>query len=199
MTQETYNTMKKTYTKSRTVNANDYLRKCAEAEWPNAQIDMPYMPNPHEEITILEEVDPRDVPEGVAPLPEPWLAFLYEPILVEGAGKSPYWNHYEGEWKKEHTCEKRSFGFVHAIDVRTDFAKEHYPEIVDCYRDEPFMQPEPQVDQENQSQKQGSICDEFDEWWGDITERLGDCGVMGLGFRVACEKAFKAGQASKEA
>src|SRR6056297_2173251 len=87
----------------------------------------------------VEEIDPRQVPEGCPPLPKPWLAFL---------GKGPLWNCRDtyrlntsiwqclddslDSWDNPGS-NGMSKSCYYAIDVRTDFAKEHFPEIVACY------------------------------------------------------------------
>lgn len=97
---------------------------------------------------IAEETHPRDVPEGVPPLPgdKPWLAYVPSEDVISSGRQNPVYHStfgkdgevwHSGQWGgyPDHN--------YYAIDVRTDFAKENFPDIVECYRDCSFMQPEP--------------------------------------------------------
>ena len=84
----------------------------------------------------VEEVNPRDVPEGVTPLPDdkPWLAYVgLEPDFFGKHDGNGVWFHSKfygkGVWKPGFS----TMGGGHiAIDVRTDFAKQHFPQIVEA-------------------------------------------------------------------
>jgi hypothetical protein len=105
-------------------------------------------------ITIKEsvEVDPRVVPEGLAPWSSPFLAYVGHEdqteylrqagLPLEAAVKKYYGLNGSREWDP-------GWGpggnYPRAVDVRTPFAKAYYPEIVACYRDCDFMQTRPLV------------------------------------------------------
>lgn len=80
--------------------------------------------------------DPRKVPKGAPELPKPWLAYVGEgplPICRRLAESGwPYrikWND-EDYWSNG--VDGSHVGHCHAIDVRTAFAREHFPEYVEA-------------------------------------------------------------------
>lgn len=134
----------------------------------------------------VEEINPREVPECVTPFPEdmPWLAYV--PLAdCEKIDSRQYYLNCDDGWNICH-CSSPKVAFPNdlegnphrwAIDVRTDFAKEHFPEIVACYEDEPFMRPEPRYGYTDDGKEivaaegwyilpEGEVVQEGDEAWG---------------------------------
>jgi len=90
-----------------------------------------------DECARVEEVDPRQVPESCKPLPEPWLAHVPWDLIIEKGLKNEcdnaVWFYDYSEWDGGGNYGLNLKEEPYAIDVRTDFAKEHFPEIVACY------------------------------------------------------------------
>ena len=101
----------------------------------------------------VEEIDPRQVPEGCPPLPEPWLAYVPRD-MVNSKGK--YWITCDyGRWSENYNGFANSSFNHFAIDVRTDFAKTHFPQIVEAMEYEESDQ----------------LADPLEQWWNGIKNR----------------------------
>lgn len=85
----------------------------------------------YENCAIREEVDPRVTPDVIPELPEPWLAYIGKGNALPGV----YCICCEGvdSWSGPENCVGNQCDIHYAVDVRTDLAKERYPEIVACY------------------------------------------------------------------
>jgi len=155
----------KTYTKSREVTPEEAMRLLADV-WPNPipatlhyggsgqeadeglllsvgnNTDRPFLGSnrmAYSSCWIKETLHPRASPH---PLPDdkPWLAYVGVGPLKEQSEERPYWSFScDDFWYKQYSGDCK---YHYAIDVRTEFAKEHYPEIVECYKDCSFMQPQ---------------------------------------------------------
>ena len=94
--------------------------------------------------------DPRKVPEGVPELPEPWLAYIGTecklPIFHDEIPDSPYWAFFSpgisSKWIPQVSGNVKAPGLFYAIDVRTAFAREHFPEYVEALG-YPMEEPKP--------------------------------------------------------
>jgi hypothetical protein len=83
-----------------------------------------------EHKTITTERYPNEVPEGVTPLPEPWLAYIgVGPLPEEKRAFSRLWRLSQSsfEWIPNNYGDSYSH---YAVDVRSDYAKKHWPELV---------------------------------------------------------------------
>lgn len=81
---------------------------------------------------IIERM-PNEVPDGLPPLPEPWLAYVGKGPLhnADSAAKTVIWA-YDGN-SKWFPCGYGRVESVHyAIDVRSAYARLHYPELVEA-------------------------------------------------------------------
>lgn len=105
----------------------------------------PFMARPDACFSVrkVKEIDPRVTPEGVADLPEPFLAFVGEGPL-KGVDTSKYtyrgnpaiWAYIgvESSWSDlDSGCSGAFDDQLYAIDVRYPWSQEHYPEICACY------------------------------------------------------------------
>ena len=90
--------------------------------------------------------DPRKVPEGVPELPEPWLAYVGQgpefPICRNPLRSGwPYWISWHDEDYWSNGVDGSHVGHCHAIDVRTAFARKHFPEYVEALG---YVEPKPE-------------------------------------------------------
>ena len=94
----------------------------------------------------IETIDPRAVPEGIAELPEPFLAFVgkgplrgcEDPEMINKAiWKLPAFTWIQGAIGNQ-------FDVLYAIDVRTEFAKQHFPEYVEAVGYRPELEGSPE-------------------------------------------------------
>lgn len=94
-----------------------------------------YLPNAYnskEQCAIVEERMPRDVPKGVEPLPEdkPWLAYAGR-VAIPADGRIAIF-HTGGDWSESYYQGTMHGRFHIAVDVRSDWAKKHFPELVEA-------------------------------------------------------------------
>jgi hypothetical protein len=123
--------------------------------------------------TITEELDPCQAPDGCPEL-EPWMAYLgIGPFEYFGYPRNeilPYLIHLDGSW----TRNDGTAGFRTAVDVRTAWAQEHFPEHCEIRN---YQEP-----------------DAFEEYWSEQT-------FWAISFtkemmKLNCKEAYELGQAN---
>lgn len=102
------------------------LKACTEEGWTDWTC-----------AALITERYPNEVPEGITPLSHPWLAYVGQGPLpgksLESVGTELYWaSPHSTEW----TVGGYGYGWAPnahcAVDIRTDYARKHYPELVDA-------------------------------------------------------------------
>lgn len=115
----------------------------------------------YQQCARITAEDPRKVPEGVPELPEPWLAYLGKRLslpICRNLSESgfPYRIKWADEDRWGSGVDGSHSGYHHAIDVRTAFARKHFPKYVEALgypMEEPVKEP----------------SDPFEEWVSEET------------------------------
>ena len=120
--------------------------------------------------------DPRKVPEGVPELPEPWLAYVgpgpLNPSQRTHEEVHDLWglriSDINPKWASD--CEGMAKGWHYAIDVRTAFAREHFPEYVQA-----LGYP---IEEAKRWEIGDKVCAIGTELIGEVTATTTDCSII---------------------
>jgi len=129
-------------------------------------------------VRIYEELDPCVAPDGCPEL-EPWMAYVGKGNNLLGSLTPPDVGVFDCEQNECHTswrsCKTFHRSYYHyAIDVRTAWAQEHFPEHchIRNYQEAP---------------------DAFEDWWG---AGYGICTDKEKTHYQVCKEAYELGQAN---